>query len=170
MWSGKLGVRSDAAAGQPARSMSGLFELSGDASRGQLVLSTPLGTTAARARWDKPAGPMAEPTEIELEADGRTLRFDTLGEMMQRAIGSQLPLPAMFDWLAGRPWPGARAERDASGQSFDQLGWRVDESRFADGLVVADRPFPSPALHVRVKLDAPADATPAPAAASAAAP
>jgi hypothetical protein len=64
----------------------------------------------------------------------------------------------MFDWLAGRPWPGARVVRDAAGASFEQLGWRVDESRFADdGLIDAVRALPAPALHVRVKLD-PAEA------------
>jgi outer membrane lipoprotein LolB len=156
VYSGRIAVRSDAGAGRPARSVSGQFELSGTPSSGQLVLTTPLGTTVARARWDKPAGALGEPTEIELEADGRTTRYATLDEMMQRAIGDQLPLRAMFDWLAGRPWPGARAERDPSGARFGQLGWQVDESQFAAaGLIDAQRPLPEPALHVRVKLDAP---------------
>jgi outer membrane lipoprotein LolB len=158
VYSGRIAVHADAGGDRPARSVTGQFELSGDASSGQLVLTSPLGVTVARARWDAPQAPGGEPTEIELEANGETTRYATLAEMMQRALGDQLPLAAMFDWLAGRPWPGARVVRDAAGASFEQLGWRVDESRFADdGLIDAVRALPAPALHVRVKLD-PAEA------------
>ena len=156
VWSGKLGVRTDAAPSQPARSMSGTFELSGDASSGQLVLTSPIGTTIARARWSDPVGAQGTPSRIELEADGGTTHYATLEDMMQRAIGDQLPLAAMFDWLDGRPWPAAPAQRSADGASFDQLGWHVDLAQFAGNrLIDAQRPLPAPALHVRVKLDAP---------------
>ena len=155
VWSGRLGVRTDAAPNLPARSMSGQFELSGDASSGQLVLTSPIGTTIARARWSDPVGPHGAPSRIELEADGGSTRYATLEDMMQRAIGDQLPLAAMFDWLAGRPWPGAPVQRDAAGPSFEQLGWHVDLSQLADNrLIDAQRPQPAPTLHVRVKLDA----------------
>src|SRR6202012_4565078 len=136
-------------------SVSGQFELSGNASSGQLVLTSPIGTTVARARWSDPVGRQGVPSKIELEADGATTRYATLEEMMQRAIGDQLPLPAMFDWLSGRPWPAAPGQRSADATSFDQLGWHVDLTQFADNrLIDAQRPLPAPALHVRVKLDA----------------
>lgn len=164
-WSGKLGVRTDAAPNQPARSMSGQFELSGSASDGQLVLTSPLGTTIARARWSAPVGAEGMPSKIELEADGGTTHYATLEDMMQRAIGDQLPLAAMFDWLDGHPWPAAPVERSADGKSFEQLGWHVDLAQLPDNrLIDAQRPQPAPALHVRVKLDA---AEPAASAASA---
>jgi outer membrane lipoprotein LolB len=135
--------------------MSGQFELSGNASSGQLILTSPIGTTVARARWSDPVGTQGEPSRIELEADGATTRYATLEEMMQRAIGDQLPLPAMFDWLSGHPWPAAPVQRRADGGSFDQLGWHVDVSQLAaNQLIDAQRPLPAPALHVRVKLDA----------------
>ncbi len=155
VYAGRLAVRTDAAPGLPARSMSGQFELSGNASSGQLILTSPIGTTVARARWSDPTGVQGAPSTIELEADGATTRYATLEEMMQRAIGDQLPLPAMFDWLSGHPWPDAPAQRAADGGSFDQLGWHVDLSQLADNrLIDAQRPLPAPTLHVRVKLDA----------------
>ncbi len=155
VYSGRLAVRADAAPGLPARSMSGQFELSGNASSGQLILTSPIGTTVARARWSDPVGVRGEPSRIELEADGSTQQYATLGEMMQRAIGEQLPLPAMFDWLSGHAWPAAPTQRSADGGSFDQLGWHVDLSQLADNrLIDAQRALPAPTLHVRVKLDA----------------
>jgi len=165
VWSGRLAVRTDAAPDVPARSMSGEFELSGNASNGQLVLTSPLGTTIARARWSDPVGVQGVPSTIELEADGGTRRYATLEDMMQRAIGDQLPLAAMFDWLDGRPWPAAPVQRSADGKAFEQLGWHVDLAQLADNrLIDAQRPLPRPVLHVRVKLDA---AEPAASAASA---
>jgi outer membrane lipoprotein LolB len=156
VYAGRLAVRTDAAPDLPARSTSGQFELSGNASSGQLILTSPLGTTVARARWSDPVGTQGTPSRIELEADGATTRYATLEEMMQRAIGDQLPLPAMFDWLSGRPWPDAPVQRSADGGSFEQLGWHVDVSQLAGNrLIDARRPLPAPALHVRVKLDAP---------------
>jgi len=165
VYSGRLAVRTDAAPNRPARSVSGQFELSGNASSGQLIFTSPIGTTVARARWSDPVGSLGEPSNIELEADGDTRHYATLGEMMQRAIGDQLPLPAMFDWLSGQPWPAAPNRRSADGRSFDQLGWHVDISQLgAKQLIEAERAMPPPVLHVRVKLDA---AEPAASAASA---
>jgi outer membrane lipoprotein LolB len=157
VYSGKLAVRTNASSDQPSRAVSGQFELSGNASSGQLVLTSPLGTTVARARWSDPVGAQGVPSKIELESDGGTTHYATLEDMMQRAIGDQLPLPAMFDWLDGHPWPAAPVQRAADGLSFDQLGWHVDLSQFAGNqLIDAQRPQPAPTLHVRVKLDAPA--------------
>ena len=155
VYTGRLAVRTDAATNLPARSVTGQFELSGNASDGQLILTSPIGTTVARARWSDPTGALGEPSKIELEADGATTRYTTLEQMMQRALGDQLPLAAMFDWLDGRPWTAAPVQRGADGSSFDQLGWHVDLSQLTGNrLIDAQRALPVPALHVRVKLDA----------------
>jgi len=155
VYAGRLAVRTDAAPDLPARSMTGQFELSGNASSGQLVLTSPIGTTVARARWSDPVGTQGIPSRIELEADGHTMHYATLEDMMQRAIGDQLPLPAMFDWLSGHPWPAAPVTGGSADGSFDQLGWHVDLSQLAaNRLIDAQRPQPAPVLHVRVKLDA----------------
>lgn len=148
LWTGRLSVRADATTDQSARSQSGSFELSGGAREGQLVLTGPLGATAARARWS--------PGGIELDTGGGPRPYPSLDAMMQDALGDALPLEAMFDWLAGRPWPGASSQPlpDAARKGFTQLGWTVDLTRFdQDRLLDADRPQPLPALHVRVKLD-----------------
>jgi outer membrane lipoprotein LolB len=154
-WSGRIAVRSDAAPGKDARSMTGQFELTGTASAGQLVVASPLGTTVARARWGDVYAE-GRPSDIVLQAQGRTVRFSDFESMTEAALGDAVPLEALFDWLDGRPWPGSPAVVDADRGAFDQLGWHVDRSRLAaDGLLSADRPAPLPALHVRVKLDAP---------------
>ena len=163
VYSGKLAVRTDAAPDQPSRAVSGQFELSGNASDGQLILTSPLGTTLARARWSDPVGSQGVPSKIELESDAGTTHYATLEDMMQRAIGDQLPLPAMFDWLSGHPWPNAPVTRGGAKGSFDQLGWHVDLAQFRDNrLIDAQRAQPVPALHVRVKLDAADPAASAP--------
>jgi len=176
VYSGRIAVRSDAAPPQAARSVSGQFELSGGPANGQLLLTSPIGTLVARARWkaaDDAVASTRGAADIELEADGRTSRYDNFDEMTRAALGESLPLAAMFDWLSGRPWPGSPAAFDADRKAFEQLGWRVDRSRFdSDALIAADRPLPPPALHVRVKLDRGAAGSPAeaPASAPAAAP
>ena len=163
LWTGRLSVRADATGEAPARINSGGFELSGDARRGQLVLTSPLGTVAARASWTL-GGPRGD--LIELDTGSGARRYPSLEAMMDDALGDALPLAAMFDWLAGRPWPGAPAtplpgEAGGPSRGFVQLGWAVDLSRLDEArLIAADREQPPPGLHVRVKLDPPAAATP----------
>src|SRR6185369_3284128 len=97
---GRLAVRSEASPGHDARSASGQFELSGSPANGQLVLTSPIGTVVARARWSTPAPAPTTPgagADIELEADGRTSRFDNFDDLTEAALGQSLPLAAMFD-------------------------------------------------------------------------
>ena len=49
--SGRLTLKVEAHDDQPSRSINAIFDLRGDARRGELNLTTPLGTTLARARW-----------------------------------------------------------------------------------------------------------------------
>lgn len=141
---GRLAVQVD---GQPERSFSAGFELRGQAEAGSLVLSGPLGSRAAQARWGVDG--------VVLDSGGQSRRFADLDSLAREALGEELPLAALFDWLRGRPWPARphEARRDA-GQGFEQLGWRVDTSRRADGLLVAERLAP-PRVSVRVRLEAP---------------
>jgi outer membrane lipoprotein LolB len=141
---GRLAVRVEAYDGAPARSLSTQFELRGDARAGELQLSTPLGNTAAQARW--------RPGRAELVTSEGIRGFADLDALAQELIGESLPLAALLEWLRGRPWAGA--PHAVAGNGFDQLGWRIDLSRFAEGWVLAGRER-APALAVRARLERP---------------
>ena len=139
---GRLSLRID---GQPQRSISAGFELSGTPAQGQLLLSGPLGTTAARARWS--AG------QAVLSSAGRDTPFADLDSLAAAALGESLPMAALFDWLRGRAWPGAQAVARGDGRAgFEQLGWAIDLQRWPEGAVDAFRSTP-PTVTVRVRLD-----------------
>ena len=142
---GRLAVRID---NQPDRSVSASFELTGNARAGQLLLTTPLGTTAALASW--------QPGLVTLrQAGGDEQRFDSLDALATQALGEALPLAALFDWLRGRPWPEAASQPRADGQpGFVQLGWQVNMARWDEGWVEARRSA-APVVTVRAKLDKP---------------
>lgn len=143
--SGRLSVRVDATTERSASSTSASFELRGNGDRGELRLSTPIGTLLASARWAADG--------VVLATGSAESRYDDLDSLSRDALGEVLPLRAFPDWLAGRPWPGAPSQ--ARGDGFDQLGWRVSLARFADGWVEATRETP-PTVLVRVRLERPA--------------
>lgn len=139
---GRLSLRVD---GQPDRSLSAGFELSGDSRQGELLLSGPLGTTAARARW---AG-----EEAVLASGGSETAYPSLDALAAAALGEAIPMAALFDWLRGRAWPGAPATARDDGQpGFDQLGWRISLLQWADGWLEARRTA-APVVTVRVRLE-----------------
>lgn len=141
---GRLSVQVAAHQGQPARSVNSAFELRGSAERGELVLTSPLGTTVARAHW--------APGRAELQSSDGTRRYPDLDGLAADALGESLPLAALFDWLRGRAWTGAPSVRTDGG--FEQLGWRVATDRVAEGFVTATRAA-APAVTVRARLELP---------------
>ena len=144
--SGRLALRVDAHESAAPRAFSAAFDLRGDASSGTLGLSTPLGSTLAEARWS--------PAEVVLATPQGTRRFASLDALTREALGESVPIEAWFDWLRGRPWPGAPSEAMASSpRGFAQLGWRVDLDAFDQGAVAATRASPPPTVTVRIRLD-----------------
>lgn len=139
---GRIAVRVEAAGTQPARQMSADFELQGDSSRGEMHLFTPLGTTIGAARW--------APSEAVLVTPEGEVRYADLDALARDALGEAMPLQALADWLAGRPWPGAASEATPSG--FTQLGWQVDLSGRVEGRMTAVRAS-APAVTIRVRLE-----------------
>ena len=145
---GRLSVKVDGAAGASPRSVSATFELQGGPQTGRLNLSTPLGSVLAQARW--------RPGSVVLVTPQGETQFADLDDLTREVLGESLPVAAMFDWLRGRPWPGApsTALPAPAQRSFAQLGWTVDLARFDDAWVVATRQA-APAVTVRAKLDRP---------------
>lgn len=140
--SGRLSVRID---GQPERSINAGFELTGSAERGQLMLNGPLGVSAAQARWSR--------DEAVLSSAGTESRFADLPSLVGAALGEDIPLAALFDWLKGRPWSGAKFSARTDGTAgFAQLGWQIDMTRWSDGWIEARRDA-APSITVRAKLE-----------------
>lgn len=146
--SGRLAVHVDAWAATAPRDVNAAFELLGDGQNGQLSLLTPMGTVLARARW--------APGRVVLDTPQGTSRFADLDALSREVLGESLPMVALFDWLRGRPWPGA-ASRGAAGADapgFEQLGWVVNLARFDEARISARRDQ-APQVTVRAKLDRP---------------
>ena len=143
---GRMSIQVAATDTEPAHSLSASFELSGTPQRGRLDMNTPLGSTVARARWS--------PDAVVLDTPQGQTRHANLDEMTRAVVGEALPVPALFDWLRGHPWPGAVSVATVAPEAagFSQLGWQVDLSRFDQARLVARRAAP-PAVTVQVKLD-----------------
>ena len=142
--SGRLSIRVD---GPPVRSVAADFDLSGSAREGELLLSGPLGTTAARARWS--------PGQAVLTTGDGQSSYDSLDALAEQALGQVVPIAALFDWLRGRPWSAAPASPRGDGVAgFEQLGWQVGLAQQADGWIEARRPSP-PVVTLRVRLSRP---------------
>ena len=155
-FSGRLAIRVDASGTEAARSLSAAFDLRGAADAGTLGLSTPLGSMLAQAQWS--------PAEVVLVTPQGTRRFASLEALTRDVLGESVPIEAWFDWLHGRPWPGAPSAASTSAPTaspmsassfagFAQLGWAVDLTRFGDGAVTATREAPAPTVTVRIRLD-----------------
>jgi outer membrane lipoprotein LolB len=145
--SGRMSVRIDATDVTPSRAVSAAFELSGNAQQGRLDLNTPLGTTLARARW--------EPGSVAVNTPQGDSTYVDLPSMTRALFGEDLPVVALFDWLRGRPWPGAPSTAATPPSAdFAQLGWEVDLAQYSQRMVNAKR-AQAPSVSVRVKLDLP---------------
>ena len=92
----------------PVQHVSAAFELEGNAIEGELTLFSPLGHASLVLRWS--------PGLAQWLQNGQTRNFANLSEMTQAATGTDLPLTALFEWLAGRDLavPGWTIERTGS--------------------------------------------------------
>ena len=127
-WSGRMAIQ---VLKNPPESLSAGFELQGSAQAGEMVLLSPIGTTLARLEWT-PQG--ARLTQGQQQVDSPNLQ-----RLGARLTGTELPIAALFEWLAGRP--------------AEAPGWQVDLSAHAQGRINAERREPSPAAALRIALD-----------------
>jgi outer membrane lipoprotein LolB len=144
--SGRLSVKVDAFGQQPSRSLSASFDLRGDARRGELSLTTPLGTMLARAQW--------QPGDVRLSTSRGESRHGDLTALAEATFGERIPLGALFDWLRGRPWDQVASHQLGTQRGFEQLGWIIDLARYDEGWIVASRAT-APAVTLRAKIDLP---------------
>lgn len=114
LWEGRLLVKVHGASPQ---SFTATFALQGNASRGQLALYTPLGSTAAHVQWDE--------TGAQLQTTEGTRSFASLAELTVQLTGTELPVTSLFAWLQG----------------IDEAvpGWTVDLSELPQGRLRAQR-------------------------------
>ena len=148
MLSGRFAVRVDGTNGAAARSVTAAFELLGSADSGHLNLATPLGTVLAQARW--------APGQVALITPKGETNYPDMDALTREILGEGLPVVALFDWLRGRPWPGAVSTpaSEPGEVGFEQLGWVVDLARMDEAWVVARRER-APVVTLRAKLDRP---------------
>jgi outer membrane lipoprotein LolB len=127
-WSGRMAIQ---VIKEPPESMSASFELQGSAQRGDMLLLSPIGTTLARLSWT--------PDVAQLTQGEKTLESPNLQSLATRLTGTELPIAALFDWLAGR--------------TAEVPGWQVDLSQHAQGRLSAERLSPAPRTVLRIVLN-----------------
>jgi len=127
-WSGRLALRIDS---EPAQSFSAGFELTGGAQSGKLTVFSPFGATLAELTWS--------PGAARLRSDGKQQEFSSVDALTRSAVGSELPIAALFRWLAGE------------NPAVD--GWQADLSQLASGRLEARRAAPAPTVLLRLVLD-----------------
>jgi outer membrane lipoprotein LolB len=154
---GRLAVQVQALGDQPARSLSAPFTLRGDERAGSLDLTSPIGTMLARAQW--------QPSVATLTTPEDTRHYPTLDAMADDLLGQAVPMAALLSWLRGQPWGGTAHSNPTSSAgagagagagaptAFTQLGWAINLSDYAQGLVVAVRDTPAPRVTVRARIE-----------------
>ncbi len=126
-WTGRISLQVQS---EPAQAFFAGFELKGNPEQGELTLTSPLGTNLAVLRWSA--------QEAVLDSGNSVQRFSSVDELLERATGASVPLPALFDWLDGR--------NTAAG------GWSADLSQQAQGRISAVRTMPQPRAEMRIVL------------------
>jgi outer membrane lipoprotein LolB len=126
-WSGRISLQVQS---EPVQAFFAGFELRGNPGQGELVLTSPLGTSLAVLRWS--------PGQAVLDSGGQVQRFDSVDALLEKATGAAVPLPALFDWLAGK--------------NAALAGWNADLSQHAEGRIAASRTAPQPRTDLRIVL------------------
>lgn len=129
-WSGRLSLQVQS---EPPQAFFAGFELKGSPAQGELTLNSPLGNSLAVLRWS--------PQEAVLDSGNQIQRFASVDELMEKATGAAVPLPALFDWLGGK--------------NTAAHGWSADLSQQAEGKISASRTTPQPRSDLRIVLAAP---------------
>ncbi len=117
--------------GDARQSFSAFFILEGSTDHGNLRLSTPLGTVLAELVWS------AEGAVLTSSQGDR--RASSLDALLAEALGSPVPVEALFAWLHG--------------EALQVAGWQADLSQLSAGRLQAVREAPPPRSTLRLVLD-----------------
>jgi outer membrane lipoprotein LolB len=131
-----LVIEADAQASLAGTSLSGSFELRGNAQTGELDLLTPLGQIAVQLRWQPGLAQLIRGTEVQTYASAQAL--------LLQATGVKISTEQLFSWL----------QNDAPSTSVSSDGWQVDLSSRAQGRIMARRSQPTTAV-LRIVLEQP---------------
>lgn len=132
-YQGRLSLR---IASDTPQTLYGAFTISGDAQTGEMSLNSPLGNTVAKLTWT--------PQTALLVANNTTTTYPSTEALITTVTGTALPLPALFDWLAGINTPIEGWELDLSNMQ------NPDNRRF-----IAKRISPLPTVELRIALEQP---------------
>jgi outer membrane lipoprotein LolB len=100
---------------KPVQAFSANFDLQGHPAKGELLLTSPLGTTLASMQWNEQAA--------TLIANGARQSYNSLQELALHATGTDIPIASLFAWLAGR--------------AQETPGWQADLTELPDGRLQA---------------------------------
>ena len=132
IWAGRLGLLvHDPLAAEKSVSVS--FHLQGSAQQGLLQIFTPFGSQIAELQW--------QPGMATLHEGPRTTESTSLDALLERSLGTDLPIHALFGWLQG--------------QYASAQGWSVNLQNYAAGKITAERLHPAPAVTLRIVLQQP---------------
>lgn len=132
LWRGRLAIRVESSPPQSqSQAFSAEFELTGNSQAGELTLYTPLGSTAAALSWSAQTAVM--------HSNGEVRYFESLDALIKQAVGTEIPVVALFAWLAGN--------------NMVVAGWSADLSQHANGRITARRTDPAPLAELRLVLE-----------------
>ena len=130
-WHGRLALQIEPDLPRSAaQSLSAEFELIGSPTTGELTLFTPMGSTAAALSWS--------PHTAIMHMNGDARHFDSLDGLIKQAVGTEIPVEALFAWLAG--------------QNMKAAGWEADLTQHTSGRITARRMHP-PSAELRLILE-----------------
>lgn len=127
-WSGRLALTVHSS---PAQAFSAGFDLTGNAEKGELRLYSPLGNTLAALTWS-PQGAL-------LQQGSAQSRSGSVQDLLLQVTGTELPLPALFDWLQGK--------------NPTVPGWNAELAQLPEGRLQVHRSSPQPEVELRIVLD-----------------
>ncbi len=132
VWRGRLAIRVEADLPKtPYQAVAAGFELSGTARTGELMLFTPLGSTAAALSWS--------PEAAIMRSNGDVRHFESLDALIRSAVGTEIPVAALFAWLRN--------------ENITASGWSADLSQYASGRITARRLQPAPVAELTLLLE-----------------